>query len=145
MKFEWGPEKANTNFSKHGVTFEEATTVFKDRFAMTETDTAHSSDDFSGAVRGKYAARYSTGVALPDYADPDWREKTLVREDAVGEAELESTRSVGRSFLLNFLHQLGARLASPTQPASFDFLAYAEEDRRVQACPVRLRAAIQAS
>ena len=79
MKFEWDPEKANTNFSKHGVTFEEATTVFKDRFAMTETDTAHSSDDFSGAVRGKYAARYSTGVALPDYADPDWREKTLVR------------------------------------------------------------------
>jgi uncharacterized protein len=45
VKFEWDPEKADTNFLKHGVTFEEATTVFKDRFAMTETDTAHSSDE----------------------------------------------------------------------------------------------------
>lgn len=33
MKFEWDPAKAASNKSKHGITFEEAVTCFKDEYA----------------------------------------------------------------------------------------------------------------
>ena len=42
LVFEWDEEKAGRNEAKHGVTFEEARTVFNDPFAMTVSDPAHS-------------------------------------------------------------------------------------------------------
>ena len=36
--FEWDDDKANTNRIKHGVTFEEATTVFHDFSASSRSD-----------------------------------------------------------------------------------------------------------
>ncbi|TAJ80701.1 MAG: BrnT family toxin [Gallionellaceae bacterium] len=42
MKFEWGEEKATLNLSKHGVAFEEATTVFSDDLSLTGNDPDHS-------------------------------------------------------------------------------------------------------
>lgn len=42
MKFEWDEEKATQNFNKHGVTFEEATTVFSDDLSLTGNDPDHS-------------------------------------------------------------------------------------------------------
>lgn len=41
-RFEWNPEKARSNADKHKVTFEEATTVFRDPFSLTLPDTEHS-------------------------------------------------------------------------------------------------------
>jgi uncharacterized DUF497 family protein len=35
MKFEWSIEKANANLKKHGVSFQEATTVFGDPLAKS--------------------------------------------------------------------------------------------------------------
>jgi uncharacterized DUF497 family protein len=43
MKFEWDAQKAETNLGKHGVSFEEASTVFQDDFSLTGTDPDHSS------------------------------------------------------------------------------------------------------
>ena len=40
--FEWDPEKAVANLRKHGVSFEEATTVFGDPMAMNMPDPDHS-------------------------------------------------------------------------------------------------------
>lgn len=40
--FEWDPEKAVANLRKHGVSFEEATTVFGDSMAMNMPDPDHS-------------------------------------------------------------------------------------------------------
>lgn len=40
--FEWDNAKATSNFSKHGVSFEEARTVFEDAFALTVADMDHS-------------------------------------------------------------------------------------------------------
>jgi hypothetical protein len=40
--FEWDPEKAESNLLKHGVSFEEASTVFGDPLATTVRDSAHS-------------------------------------------------------------------------------------------------------
>jgi len=42
LEFEWDPEKALRNKSKHRVSFREAAMVFKDTFAITYNDDAHS-------------------------------------------------------------------------------------------------------
>jgi uncharacterized DUF497 family protein len=40
--FEWDPAKAKANVRKHGVTFDEATTVFSDPLNLLMTDPDHS-------------------------------------------------------------------------------------------------------
>jgi len=42
IKFEWDEVKASTNLEKHGVSFEEATSVFYDDFAVQFYDSEHS-------------------------------------------------------------------------------------------------------
>ena len=42
MKFEWDPKKATPNVKKHGVTFQEAATIFGDPLAITFDDPDHS-------------------------------------------------------------------------------------------------------
>ena len=42
INFEWNPNKAATNESKHGVTFAEAATVFADPLSLTIFDPNHS-------------------------------------------------------------------------------------------------------
>lgn len=42
MEFEWNRAKAEQNLRKHGVTFEEAVTVFADPFELTVYDPDHS-------------------------------------------------------------------------------------------------------
>ena len=45
MQFEWDKEKATGNLKKHGVSFEEASTVFGDFFAKMFYDDEHSTDE----------------------------------------------------------------------------------------------------
>ena len=42
MKFDWDPKKEHANIRKHGVSFQEATTVFGDSLAGTIADPDHS-------------------------------------------------------------------------------------------------------
>lgn len=42
LQFEWDEAKAKINSAKHGVSFEEATTVFGDPLSVTIVDPAHS-------------------------------------------------------------------------------------------------------
>ena len=42
FKFEWDQEKAARNVVKHGVSFDEAVSVFGDSLALTFADTDHS-------------------------------------------------------------------------------------------------------
>jgi uncharacterized DUF497 family protein len=42
MKFEWDPRKAEINLRKHGVSFDEAASVFLDRLALSGPDPDHS-------------------------------------------------------------------------------------------------------
>ena len=42
MRFEWDPSKAAENLVKHGVSFEEAATVFRDTLSATGADPDHS-------------------------------------------------------------------------------------------------------
>jgi len=45
IRFEWDPSKATSNRKKHGVSFEEAQSVFYDEFALQFYDDEHSRDD----------------------------------------------------------------------------------------------------
>ena len=45
MRFEWDPKKAAENLKKHGVTFQEAATVFGDPLAVTFQDPDHSEEE----------------------------------------------------------------------------------------------------
>ncbi len=42
MKFDWDDEKAELNLKNHGVSFDEASEVFFDDWAIEEFDTKHS-------------------------------------------------------------------------------------------------------
>jgi len=42
LNFEWDEAKAKLNINKHGVTFEEASTVFNDALSTTFPDPSHS-------------------------------------------------------------------------------------------------------
>jgi uncharacterized DUF497 family protein len=44
-EFEWDVEKAESNLQKHGVSFEEAATVFFDPLSLTISDPLHSDDE----------------------------------------------------------------------------------------------------
>jgi hypothetical protein len=43
--FEWNPQKARLNIRRHGVRFEEATTVFTDPLSLTIDDPLHSNEE----------------------------------------------------------------------------------------------------
>jgi uncharacterized DUF497 family protein len=45
IKFEWDPKKASANEKKHGISFEEARTVFFDENAKLIDDPDHSQDE----------------------------------------------------------------------------------------------------
>ena len=58
MQFEWSPEKAESNVAKHGVSFNEAITVFRDPLSYTFDDPDHSDEElrfltFGLAITGK--------------------------------------------------------------------------------------------
>lgn len=45
IKVEWDPAKAASNLKKHGVSFEEAQTIFYDELAVQFFDPEHSSEE----------------------------------------------------------------------------------------------------
>lgn len=45
LRFEWDERKASANEKKHGVSFEEARTVFFDEYAVQFFDPDHSEDE----------------------------------------------------------------------------------------------------
>ena len=45
LQLEWDPRKAKVNLAKHGVSFEEAMTVFGDLLARIFDDEEHSEDE----------------------------------------------------------------------------------------------------
>ena len=64
--FEWDPEKAKANLSKHGVSFVEAVTVFGDPLSMNMSDPDHSEDEHRFIVMGM-SDRYR--LLVVSYAD----------------------------------------------------------------------------
>ena len=59
IKFEWDATKATANAKKHGVSFEEAQSVFYDEFAVQFFDQGHSGNEEQFLLLGM-----STGARL---------------------------------------------------------------------------------
>jgi hypothetical protein len=57
VRFSWDPRKASGNERKHGVTFEEAVTAFRDPLSITIPDPDHSTNEnrylLIGVSRGR--------------------------------------------------------------------------------------------
>ena len=53
MKFEWDKNKEKFNIQKHGVTFEQASYVFSDQFALNKFDEEHSTAEDRWVLLGK--------------------------------------------------------------------------------------------
>src|SRR5262245_4686422 len=53
LEFEWDAKKAARNKTKHGITFEEAASVFRDGMAMIMDDPDHSEDEQREIILGE--------------------------------------------------------------------------------------------
>ena len=53
LSFEWDARKAKSNLAKHGVSFEEASTVFGDPWSLTIPDPVHSQVEARAIVLGQ--------------------------------------------------------------------------------------------
>lgn len=45
LEFEWDPAKAELNLKEHGISFDEATTIFRDTLSITISDPDHSDSE----------------------------------------------------------------------------------------------------
>jgi uncharacterized DUF497 family protein len=78
MEFEWDSEKAASNFSKHGVSFPEAMTIFGDPLEIMIADPDRSPDEFRFVSIGMSAAGRLLVVA---YTEREGRTRLIsVRE-----------------------------------------------------------------
>lgn len=69
MRFEWDPRKAAENLAKHGVSFEEAATVFRDALSATGSDPDHSVEEERFITFGMSASGRLLAVAHTDRDD----------------------------------------------------------------------------
>lgn len=52
LEFEWDIEKADANLSKHGISFDEASTAFADPLSLTILDPEHSEGEYRYLLLG---------------------------------------------------------------------------------------------
>lgn len=69
MKFEWDAKKAAKNLKKHGVGFQEATTIFGDQFEVTIPDPDHSESEARFLSIGLSASNRILVVAYTERGD----------------------------------------------------------------------------
>jgi len=63
LKFEWDPNKAKRNERKHGISFQEAATVFGDPLSITFEDPDHSLEENRYVTFGLSLQRHLLVVA----------------------------------------------------------------------------------
>ncbi|HEX8618586.1 MAG TPA: BrnT family toxin [Thermoanaerobaculia bacterium] len=88
--FEWDLAKARENVRKHGISFEEAASVFGDDDAIIEDDVEHSDDEDRFIIVGisahervlcaVYTIRYKTSVRIISCRHPTRYEKRAYEE-----------------------------------------------------------------
>lgn len=69
MKFEWDAEKAAKNLQKHGVSFEDVSSVFGDPFAGTIRDPLHSTAEARFVTIGMTSGQRLVVVVHTDRSD----------------------------------------------------------------------------
>lgn len=85
-EFEWDPAKERSNRRKHGVSFDEATTVFADPFSLNMPDPSHSVSEERFLVLGRSSKARLLMVA---YAERGLRTRLIsARKASPGERHL---------------------------------------------------------
>ena len=69
LRFEWDPEKAAGNLDKHGVSFEEAATVFGDPLGRIVDDPRHSADEPRYVLLGRSERQQLLAVMFTERAE----------------------------------------------------------------------------
>ena len=79
--FEWDPKKARSNLKEHGISFDEATTVFGDMLAMNMPDLDHSAGEQRFLVLGMSRA---SRLVVVSYAERPPRTRIISARPATG-------------------------------------------------------------
>jgi uncharacterized protein len=66
LRFEWDPRKAKANRAKHGISFQEAVTVFGDPFGCITDDPRHSETEERYVLLGQSARRRLLAVMFTE-------------------------------------------------------------------------------
>ena len=69
LEFEWDEDKAKGNLKKHGVSFEEASSIFGDPLALTIPDPLHSEEEDRFITLGESHRRRLLVVVSTDRGD----------------------------------------------------------------------------
>lgn len=69
LKFEWNANKANLNEKKHGVSFEEASTVLSDPLSITINDPLHRENEERWVTIGQSNQRRTLVVVHTERGD----------------------------------------------------------------------------
>ena len=70
MRFEWDENKATSNLTKHGVSFEDAVTIFSDPLSDTVPDPDHSLEEHRFIIIGSTESGKILVVAHTDDGEP---------------------------------------------------------------------------
>ncbi len=73
MKFEWDPNKEIINIREYGITFEQASYVFADPFALNKYDVEHSESEDRWILLGKSLSE-AVLVVVHTFRDDDGTE-----------------------------------------------------------------------
>ena len=95
MEFEWDPAKATRNLAKHGVSFDEASTVFGDPFAGTIVDPLHSVGEMRFTTIGYSAAGRLLVVV---HADPEQVVRIISARPATRRERIRYEETTHREF-----------------------------------------------
>jgi uncharacterized DUF497 family protein len=79
VQFTWDPGKAAANFSKHGVSFEDASTVFRNPLAKVLPDPTHSEQEQRSLIIGHSAGGR---LLLVVFTESDDRIRIISARDA---------------------------------------------------------------
>ena len=69
LSFEWDAAKADANWKKHGILFEEASTIFCDPLSLTIPDPLHSDEEDRWVTTGESHQRRLLVVVTTDRGD----------------------------------------------------------------------------
>jgi uncharacterized DUF497 family protein len=69
LEFEWDRQKAASNLAKHGVSFEEAATVFGDPLGRVVADPRHSSEEERFVLLGFSRDKHLLAVMFVDRSE----------------------------------------------------------------------------
>lgn len=87
-RFEWHQEKARQNIKRHGVSFEEAITVFGDPLGLSVADPDHSTEEERFVIIGMSARRrilvvyveWEEAIRIISARPPTRRERNIYEE-----------------------------------------------------------------